>query len=83
MENLITIGFRKGEADFSVSGEIGRLSYSEMKELRAMISVAIGTAEYMFRRGITSRPENAPQEVKFQNPLGKAQIIGEPPQVKS
>lgn len=48
---LIEIGFNKdGEADFSVGSRIEELSFEKMKELRAMIPVAIGIAEDMWRR---------------------------------
>lgn len=45
-ENLISAGVR----DFSVSAEIRDLTYEQMKELRIMIVVAIGTMEDMWRR---------------------------------
>lgn len=48
---IISIGFDKnGDADFRVAGDIGDLTLERMKELRAMIPVAIGTAEDVFRR---------------------------------
>lgn len=48
---IISIGFDKnGDADFRVAGDIGDLTLERMKELRAMIPVAIGVAEDMFRR---------------------------------
>lgn len=48
--DIISIGFYKGEVDFSVSGKILDLNFEEMNKLRAMIVVAIGTAEDMWRR---------------------------------
>lgn len=48
---IISIGFDKnGDADFGIAGDIGNLTLERMKELRAMIPVAIGIAEDMFRR---------------------------------
>lgn len=48
-KEIITIGFNKdGEADFSISAEIYGFDLKKMNELRAMIPVAIGTAERMF-----------------------------------
>ncbi len=50
-DDIITIGFDKnGEADFKVKATIADLSLEDMKELRAMIPVAIGTAEDIWRR---------------------------------
>ena len=47
---LIEIGFNKhGEADFSITASIQELSFEKMNELRAMITVAIGVAEDMWR----------------------------------
>jgi hypothetical protein len=46
----ISVGYHKGEMDFSISGEVGDLDYSEMNDLRQMIVVAIGTMEDMWRR---------------------------------
>lgn len=49
--DIITIGFNKnGEADFRVSATIAELSVDRMNDLRSMITVAIGTAEDMWRR---------------------------------
>lgn len=52
MRRYIAVGFDEddGEADFEVSGTITNLSYESMTELRAMITVAIGTMEDMWRR---------------------------------
>ncbi len=49
--SLISVGYSKGEMDFSVSGEVGDLTQEQMGELRKMTCVAIGIAEDMFRRG--------------------------------
>ncbi len=49
-KSLITIGWHKGECDFSVSAEIMELGPEYMNKLRAMTVVAIGTAEDMWRR---------------------------------
>ncbi len=49
-QDLITIGFHKGEMDFGVNGSVGELNYRELSELRQMIVVAIYVAEDMWRR---------------------------------
>ena len=50
-ETYIAIGLDKnGEADFSVPCSIVGLTFDQMKELRAMIPVAIGVMEDMWRR---------------------------------
>lgn len=61
MKNLISIGYEKGEMDFSISGLVGELSLEEMGKLREMTMVAIGIAEDMFRRGNTSRNQASSQ----------------------
>ncbi len=49
---IIEIGLDKdGDFDFSISATIQELGLVGMNELRAMITVAIGTAEDMWRRG--------------------------------
>ena len=58
---IIQIGFDKnGDADFSVSGTMGGLSFEELKALRAMIPVAIYVAEDMWRR---NNPPPMPSKV--------------------
>jgi hypothetical protein len=48
---LIEIGFsRWNEATFAISSELDGLSYEKMQQLRAMIPVAIGTAEVFYSR---------------------------------
>ena len=48
---LITIGFDKnGEADFGVRADLDLLPIVKLNELRAMIPVAIYTAEHMWRK---------------------------------
>ena len=48
---IFSVGFDKnGEAEFGVCADICNLDYDQMKELRAMIPVAIGVAEDMWRR---------------------------------
>ncbi len=49
-ENIISVGKKKGEWDFSVRATIAELSFEEMNQLRAMIIVSIGTMEGMWRR---------------------------------
>jgi len=46
----ISVGYHKGEMDFSISAEVQDLDHSEMNDLRQMIVVAIGTMEDMWRR---------------------------------
>lgn len=50
MNDIFTVGFEKGEADFGVSSEVTSLNFKQMNDLRAMITVAIGTMEEMWRR---------------------------------
>jgi hypothetical protein len=49
-ENILTVGWNKGEVDFSVRATIQDLSHSQMTEFRVMCMVAIGIAEDMYRR---------------------------------
>lgn len=50
LDKMIQIGFDKnGEAEFLISATISDLSFERMKELRAIIPVAIGVAENMWR----------------------------------
>jgi len=49
-KDVITIGMKKGEWDFSVRATIQELSYEEMQDLRAMIVTAVWAAEDMWRR---------------------------------
>ena len=51
-ENLLTVGRKKGDWDFSVRATIQELSYEEMKDFRSMVIVAIGTMEDMWRRQV-------------------------------
>ena len=56
---IFSVGFDKnGEAEFGVSGTVLDLTYAQMKELRAMIPVAIGVMEDMWKRENMNRPEN-------------------------
>lgn len=49
-ENILSVGMNKGEWDFSVRATIQDLNHLEMDKFRAMLMVAIGTAEDMWRR---------------------------------
>lgn len=50
--NLLTVSVGYGsEFDFGINGSVSDLSYEKMNEFRAMIIVAIGTMEDMWRRG--------------------------------
>lgn len=58
-EIMLSVGFDKnGQADFAAD-----LTYEQMKELRAMIPVAIGTLEQMWRDKQACKPENQPKQV--------------------
>ena len=48
---LIAVGYDKnGEVDFGVNCSVINLDYKQMNEIRAMLIVAIGTMEDMWRR---------------------------------
>lgn len=44
-KSLISIGYYKGEIDFSINTSVSDLDYEEMKALREMTVVAIGQME--------------------------------------
>jgi len=47
---ILTVGFDKnGEAEFGVRATVFDLTHAQMKELRAVIPVAIGVMEQMWR----------------------------------
>lgn len=50
IENILSVGKGNGEMDFEIASTITELSLEQMNEFRAMLSVAIGTAEQMWRR---------------------------------
>lgn len=50
MDALFQVGWKKGELDFSVRGDLATLSLDEMNSFRAMLVAGIGTAEDMWRR---------------------------------
>ena len=54
-ENIITVGWNRGEMDFGVNCAIEDLTYEQMKSLREMICVAIGQAEQMWAKGHNRR----------------------------
>ena len=57
--DIITIGFDKNnEVDFGIRCSIYELNFEQMKELRAMIPVAIGVMEQMWRDKQMRKPEN-------------------------
>ena len=59
MNDILIIGFDKnGEADFGVRCTVKTLTFDQMKELRAMIPVAIGIMEQMWRDEQMKKPEN-------------------------
>lgn len=47
--NILTVGYHKGEMDFGVNCSISDLNQEQMNEFRAMCMVAIGQAESMWR----------------------------------
>ena len=63
---IFTVGFDKnGEAEFGVNASVMDLSHKDMKELRAMVPVAIGQMERMWYDAQMQKPENrAGQERK-------------------
>ena len=65
-DDILTIGFDKnGEAEFGVRCTVEDLTYEQMKELRAMIPVAIGTMEQLWRDEQMRKPENQAQAMKL------------------
>lgn len=58
-QNFISVGWHKGEMDFSVNCSIADLSYEQMKSLREMIVVGIGQAERMWSQGQTKSSPRA------------------------
>ena len=61
LENILSVGFKKGEADFGIRATITELSSKQIDEFRSMCMVAIGTAEDMYRR---SREESTSKSIK-------------------
>ena len=58
-KEILTVGFDKnGEADFGVGMSVCELTFAQMKELRAMIPVAIGVLENIWRDAQMRKPEN-------------------------
>ena len=53
--NLLTVGYYKGEIDFSVNCYVQKMSMEELNELRTMVPVAIWALENMWRDA--NRPE--------------------------
>lgn len=49
---LFSVGYRKGEMDFSVSAGIYDLDQKQYDELRSMLVAGIGTMEDMVRRAV-------------------------------
>lgn len=56
MENIIAIGYHKGEIDFGVNTSITNLTLEQLNELRIMTIVAIGQAESMWRNANEPKP---------------------------
>jgi len=56
---ILAVGFdNNGEAEFGVCASVCALTFDQMKELRAMIPVAIGVMENMWRHEQMRKPEN-------------------------
>jgi hypothetical protein len=49
--DYVSVGKHKGEWDFRINATIMNLPYEEVKQLREVMMVAIGTAEDMIRQG--------------------------------
>lgn len=62
-----SVGLKKGEMDFGVSGAIYDLSYEEMRKLREMIVVGIGVCESMWRQA-QEKKDPAQQRRTYDNP---------------
>ena len=61
--DILTVGFDKnGEAEFGIRCTVCDLTYDQMKELRAMIPVAIGTMEQIWRDVQMRKLENQAKE---------------------
>lgn len=60
----ISVGYHKGEMEFSISATVQELSHEEMNDLRSMIIVAIGTMEDMWRREQERRAPAAQAELE-------------------
>ena len=56
---FISVGYHKGEMDFSVNCSVADLSYEQIKELREMIVVGIGQMESMWGRARQEEVETA------------------------
>jgi hypothetical protein len=70
-DDILTVGFDKnGDADFGVRCSIGELSLEDMTRLRAMVTVAIGTMEQMWRDEQMRKPKN---QAKQASPSGDSQ----------
>jgi len=48
--NLLSIGFHKGEPDYRASLLVQDMTYGQMQEFRAMITVAVAAAEGIWHR---------------------------------
>ncbi len=65
VRDLITIGFDKnGEADFGIRGHVADLSMKEMQQIRAIIPVAIGVFENMWRDARNSEMNIAARSIE-------------------
>lgn len=48
--DILSVGFHKGEVDFGISARVSSLSHEKYNEIRTMTVVAIGIMEDMWRR---------------------------------
>ena len=59
-KDIITVGFDKnGDAEFGVRCIVTELTYEQMNEMRAMIPVAIGVMEQMWRDSQIKKSANS------------------------
>jgi len=47
-QQILSVGYHKGEMDFGVNSSIRDLSHEQMNQFRQMLIVAIGQAERMW-----------------------------------
>jgi 3-oxoacyl-(acyl-carrier-protein) synthase len=62
--DLLTVGYHKGEIDFSICGAVSDLSREELASFRNMIIVAIYQAEDMWRRNHQTEAGDCSKESK-------------------
>lgn len=58
MDDLVSVGWHKGELDFRVSMSISQLDAAQMKEFRSMALIALAEAQRIWFDAWMDRPEN-------------------------